>query len=359
MSAARTPLAEYSPSRIAIIKPSALGDIVHALPVLTALRCRYPQAHLAWVVNSSYEPLLKGHPDLNETIPFDRAGLRKGWRAALGCFRSLWREVRRRDVDLAIDLQGLFRSGLMTWATGASRRVGLSTAREGAHWFYTDRVPVSPGEIHAVDRYWLVAEALGAGGGPKEFRLPSFESEAAWVEATLRSCPGPWLMVGVGARWQTKRWPPRHFAALLQRAQSAFGGTALFVGSAEDSAAALAALQELRGPGLLLTGRTTLTQLGALLSRADVMLANDTGPLHLAAALGRPVVASYTCTRVRLTGPYGHFHTAVETRVHCAGSLLKKCSRLECMDELTPERLWPLLEEVLSRWQKSHNNRSA
>ena len=100
-----------------------------------------------------------------------------------------------------------------------------------------------------------------------------------------------------------------------------------------------------------LTGRTTLPRLAAVLARADAMLANDTGPLHLAAALGRPVVAPYTCTKVRLNGPYGGERGAVESRVWCQGSYLKRCGRMECMAELTPERLWPVLYEVLRRWE--------
>ena len=211
--------------------------------------------------------------------------------------------------------------------------------------------------------------SIATGGSPRTWaraegeEVPAaaaFEAEEPWAEETLQAFSRPWLVVGVGARWQTKRWPGRHFADLLARCPGQFGGTAIFVGIRRGlGCGPRGRCRTCAVPSLLLTGRTTLPQLGELLSQADVMLANDTGPLHLAAALGRPVVAPYTCTRVRLTGPYGHFHTAVETQVHCAGSLLKKCPRLECMGELTPERLWPLLEEVLSRWQQSHNSRSA
>src|SRR5262245_16858641 len=134
-----TPLADYPARRIVLIKPSALGDVVHALPVLTALRRRFPAAHLAWVVNRTYEPLLRGHPDLDETIPFERG--RRGVWSALKYNAGFLAGLRRRRFDLVVDLQGLFRSGLMTLATGAARRVGLASAREGASWFYTDRVP--------------------------------------------------------------------------------------------------------------------------------------------------------------------------------------------------------------------------
>jgi lipopolysaccharide heptosyltransferase I len=348
-------LRDYDARRVALVKPSALGDIVHSLPVLTALRRRFPAAHLTWVVNRGYEPLLRGHRDLDDTLPFDRAVRRAGWGRSLTYYGRFLAELRRRRYDLLIDLQGLLRSGLMAAASGAARRVGFSSAREGAAWFYTDVVPVTKaeyGRIHAVDRYWRVAEALGVGDLPKEFHVPIPDDARLWARAALRDCPRPWLVLGVGSRWQTKRWPPGHFAALARRAQERFGGTALFVGGGDETSLAEAVRCRLAGPTCDLTGRTTLPQLAAVLEQADVVLANDTGPLHLAAALGRPVVAPYTCTSVRLTGPYGALGGAVETTVWCQGSRLKRCGRLDCMAELTPDRLWPPLREVLLSWEK-------
>src|SRR5450631_974739 len=119
----RPPLDQLTPARILLIKPSALGDIVHSLPVLSALRRRFPKAHLTWLVNLAYEPLIAGHPDLDATLTFDRGALKGGRRAALRSIISLWRTLRRGKFDLVLDLQGLLRSGLMTRATGATRRV--------------------------------------------------------------------------------------------------------------------------------------------------------------------------------------------------------------------------------------------
>jgi ADP-heptose:LPS heptosyltransferase len=169
--------------------------------------------------------------------------------------------------------------------------------------------------------------------------------------------PRPWLALGVGARWVTKRWPAGHFAELARRAQAEFGGSAVFVGSADEAPLARQVAEQLSGPALDLAGRTTLPQLAAVLALADAMLANDTGPLHLAAALGRPVVAPYTCTRVALHGPFGQSDGCAETAVHCAGSYVKRCGRLECMAELTPDRLWGALSARLSAWQR--HSRSA
>jgi ADP-heptose:LPS heptosyltransferase len=270
---------------------------------------------------------------------------------ALNFARFLSR-LRARRFDLVLDLQGLLRSAVMTLATGAARRVGLSSAREGAAWSYTDVVPVDDyNALHAVERYWLLAEALGAGAGPVRFRVPASEPAGRWAAELLRDCPRPWLVFGVGARWTTKRWPPRHFAELARRAQARFGGTVLFVGGKDEAALARQAAAALSGPVRDLTSATTIPQLTALLRQADAVVANDTGPLHLAAALGRPVVAPYTCTQVRLTGPYGAFAACVETEVWCRGGLRKHCDRLECMAELTPDRLWPILDGVLTTWE--------
>jgi lipopolysaccharide heptosyltransferase I len=351
--AVRTPLAEYPARRIALIKPSSLGDIIHSLPVLTALRRRFPHAYIAWIVNRSYELLLRGHPDLDEVIPFDRTHSAGDLRAALLRHLQFCRQLRDRSFDLVIDLQGLFRSAVISLISGAGRRVGLSAAREGAPWFYTDVVPVADvNAIHAVDRYWLAAEALGAGAGPKQFTVPVSTADRDWAETALAGCPRPWLMVGVGSRWETKRWPLEHFTTLLRKAQERYGGTAVFVGGRDESLLARKVARRLHGSFCDLTGQTILPHLAAVLEQADVMIANDTGPLHLAAALGRPVVAPYTCTKVLLNGPYGAERGTVETRVWCQGSYLKRCDRLECMTELTPFRLWPILQEVLHAWEQ-------
>ena len=340
----KPPLSDLRPERIALIKPSALGDVVHTLPVLHALRQRFPAACITWVINRSLEPLLAGHPDLDETLPFDRHG---GLRAGV----KLARELHRRRFDLVLDLQGLLRTGLMCAATRAVRRVGLCSAREGARLFYSDVVQDDL-KLHAVDRYWRVANALGAGQWPKQFVLPIPDAARQWVEETVglrrfQLLDPPYIVVAPGSRWVTKRWP--HFAELVNRAQRRFGGTAILVGSGDEVALSHFIAAKISGECLDLTGKTTLPQLAALLAKADVVLANDSGPLHLAAALGRPVVAPYTCTEIARHGPYGQ-NGAVLTSVWCRGSYLKRCSRLECMAELTPDRLWAVLDEVLTRW---------
>ena len=343
------------PQRIAIVKPSALGDIVHSLPVLTALRKRFPGGHISWIVNRGYAPILEQHSDLNEIVPFDRGALRKGWIKGGWDFARFLKHLRLHRFDMVIDLQGLLRTGLMTLATGASVRIGLASAREGAMVCYTHRIDDRADVRHAVDRYWRVIEALGDAPAVKAFHVPVQAEARIWACENLREYPRPWLAVGVGSRWLTKRWPPEHFAALVRRAQERFGGSALFVGAPEEAGLAQQAAALVPRATCQLTGKTTLPQLVAVLAEVDAMIANDTGPLHLAVALGRPVVAPYTCTLIERTGPYGQDERAVATSIWCRGSYLKTCPRMECMAELTPARLWPALEMILRTWHQQHH----
>ncbi|MCZ2342313.1 MAG: glycosyltransferase family 9 protein [Bacteroidales bacterium] len=338
--------------RIALIKPSALGDIVHTLPVLTALRRKFPDATITWIVNQSYESLLTGHPHLTDTLAFERGRFRQGFRASCTYTVHFLNALRRRRFDLVIDLQGLLRTGLMTASTAAPIRVGFANAREGARWFYTHAVAVPDAEtIHAVDRYWRVAEWLGAGATTKEFLLPVRPEEIRAAERELDGLPRPWLAMAVGSRWVTKQWPPEYFAELANRAFAAAGGSVILVGVANDCTLSQQVRSGLRAPALDLTGKTSLPRLTAILALADVMIANDTGPLHLAAALGRPCVAPYTCTKTVKHGPYGVPGAGVETTAPCGGSYLKRCPHgFRCFNDLTPKRLWEPLSEVLRSW---------
>ncbi len=333
-------LRSLDPKRVCIIKPSALGDVINALPALGVLRARWPGATIAWVVNHSFRGLLDGNPAIDEVIAYDRAGTRFSL-GGLTRFARFLAGLRSREFDLAIDLQGLLRSGLMTGATGAPVRVGLADFREGSTRFYTHRIPPPPPESHAVDRLLRVAGAFGADVADARHVLPLGEPDRRWARSVLAGVARPRLVLNLGARWVTKRWPPEHFAEVARRADRERGAGLVAIGAPEDApsvAALVATLAPL--PVLDLCGRTSLPQLAALAAEADVVLSNDTGPLHLAAAVGARVVGVYTCTSPRLNGPYGPRARAVETGVWCKASYVKTCDRLECMAELTPDRVW-------------------
>jgi lipopolysaccharide heptosyltransferase I len=351
MRRSRRNLADIEPRRVCLIKPSSLGDVVHALPTLAALRDRWPSARFAWVVNSGLRGLLDGHPLLDEVIPFDRArvGLSP---SGLAAFASFLRSLRRERFDVAIDLQGLLRSGLMTAATRAPVRVGLSSAREGATRFYTHRVADSPQHPHAVDRLLAVARAFGAPIDPPRFLVALSPTDRDWARNALAEVSRPRIVLNVGARWETKRWPPSSFAAVARRAVEERGAGLIAVGAPEDRPL-VDRLRANLGPWPLLDlcGRTSLPRLAAIAAECDLFLSNDTGPLHLAAAAGARVLGIYTCTKPEWTGPYGPNAHFVQSAIGCAGSCLKTCGRMECMAELTPDRVWKAvrahLDEVL------------
>jgi len=358
--AAAVNLAELEPRRVCLIKPSALGDVVHATPVLAALRDRWPHAHIAWVVNRGLAPLINGLPELDELIPFDRTGSAagpRGWMQTLGFFQSL----RRRKFDLTVDLQGLLRSGLMTAATRAPVRVGLTSAREGSIHFYTHTIAPLPGTVHAVDRYLDVARALGATIREPRFLVPISAADRLWAQQTLAHLPGPRLIINVGARWETKRWPPEQFAAVANRAAAERGASIIAVGAPEDRPTVDTFRLALGGeaPWLDLCGRTSLPQLAALAAESDLVLSNDTGPLHLAVAAGARVVAVFTCTVPEKTGPYGPRVKVVKSEIWCAGTCVKTCPRMECMTELTADRVWRVVARQLDHVSRLERKTSA
>ena len=342
-------IARLEPARVCIIKPSSLGDIIHSLPILAALRAHWPSAHIAWLVNRSYQDVLSGHRHLDELIVYDRAGKRDDSRG-LGGTTGLFDRLSRGKFDLTIDLQGLLRSALMTMATRAGMRVGMLDAREGARWFYTDQVDAPRLGIHAVDRVIRVARHLGVIVVEPQFDLPIGEAERRWAVESLAEVPSPRIVLNLGARWLTKRWPPENFAAIARRAVSEFGAGLIVVGSTEDRPLVDTFLRLVAPlPVLDLCGRTRLLQLAALTVESDLVISNDTGPLHLAAAAGARVLGIYTCTDPALTGPYGSRASIVKSCVWCAPSFIKRCSRLECMTELTPERVWPAVKDQIER----------
>src|SRR3989442_9796205 len=204
-------------SRILIIKPSSLGDIVHALPTVAALRRRFPSARITWLVKREWAAVLEDNPHLDEVLALDLSP--KGWPAA-------WRAVRAGRFDTVVDLQGLLRSALLGWISGAPVRIGFANGREGSPWFYTERVPVPSPSMHAVDRYLLTAKYLGADPGevkPSEFPLPHDTQAEARVEVLLAAAgvqAGATLVaMNPSARWDTKRWPSESFAAVGDRLQ--------------------------------------------------------------------------------------------------------------------------------------------
>jgi lipopolysaccharide heptosyltransferase I len=337
-----TPVGFTSPPRkILIIKPSAIGDVVHALPVLNLLRRKWPAAHVSWLVTPACAGLLERHPQLDEVIRFERREFGRGWKSptVAADFYRFTRSLRRRNFDLVIDLQGLFRSGWLAWSTRAPVRVGQAAAREGAWLFYTHRVPTGSPEQHAIERYLTIAQALGCERGPVEFHFAVDDIDRRHVEALV---PGRYAVLMPGTNWPTKMWPVERFAALVAPLRERLGLESVVAGGPDTMGLAA------NIPGATsLAGRTDLRQLVALLERAELVVANDSGPMHIAAALGRPLVTPYGPTNPVRTGPYRRQDSVVRLDIPCSPCYSRKCSHQSCLQWLGIEPVLALAERQL------------
>lgn len=322
--------------RILFVKPSSLGDVVHAMPALAALRRRFPRASITWLVKRQWAGIVERVEGIDAICAVE-PGL-AGWLAQVP-------RLRAQGFDLAVDLQGLFRSGAMAWLSGCKTRIGFANAREGSPCFYTQTVPVPTPDMHAVDRYLLVTAALGASTqGEPEFLFRPLHEDRSLV-ADLLSRQGlpadtSWIAMNVSARWATKRWPRESFAAVADRLQQEGVGRVVLIGGPDERADTEAVKQLMRTAPADLTGQTSTGLLPALLQAASLLITNDSGPMHVAAAVGTPIVALFGPTSPLRTGPYGRAHLALTGGVACSPCFSRHCRnrvRLECLTSLSPD----------------------
>ena len=338
--------------RILLIKPSSLGDIVHAMPTLAALRERFPQAEVTWLVKRQWASFVEVIKGVDHVCAVEQ-GLR-GWLGRVP-------DLRAARFELVVDLQGLFGSGAMAWLTGCSRRVGFANAREGSPVFYTQRVAVPNGSMHAVDRYLLVAEALGAARQTDpRFDFADRAEDRGAAEALLTAAgiraSAPWIAMNVSARWETKRWPAQHFAEAADLLAEAQHIPVIFTGGPAERPETRAVMARMRTKAVDLTGQTPVGLLPSLLRRAAVFVTNDSGPMHIAAAVGTPVVALFGPTDPEKTGPYGEGHVVLSNPVECRPCFRRECFRavtLECLTGVTPEQVVRAVQQQLGRLDRS------
>jgi heptosyltransferase-1 len=349
-------LREARPHRICVIKPSGLGDVIQALPLLAVLKAQYPEAEISWVINRQFANLVETHRLIDELLFYDRkGGFRAGWK--------LLRELRARRFDLVFDLQGLLRSGMMTLATGAPLRVGLESAREGSHLATHLSLRNTGRMLPAYQRYWRLAEVLGLKHAKSETGIRILDADREWVDEHLPKSESRILAIHAGATWVTKRWAATKFAAIASRAAREYGFQLAIIGSPNERAlaTAIASIIRERLPKSVadtsiynFAGQTTLRQLAALLDSVDFLLTNDAGPMHLADAVGTPVCAIFLCTSSERSGPSGPQHRMVNCKLDCAGSYRKRCpysglQKMQCKEELSVENVWQAFTDMVDQ----------
>lgn len=341
--------------KILILKPSSLGDVVHALPVLRLLKSHLPQSEIYWWLDAGLEPLLEGDRDLAGVISFHRrrwSGVAR-WPEMLASLRA----IRAQRFDWAIDLQGLARSGIFAWLSNAKLIVGLDNeregAREGAQAFYDLTPPRAAPGSHAVDRYLAVLPLLKVPFHRNFAWLPERPQIAAQIDKKWNPRPGPWITLLPGARWDNKRWPVAKFIALVRRLRVSSGLRFAVLGGMEDVALGQAIAADNPDRCLNLTGQTSLWEMIEWLRRSRLIIANDTGPVHVAAALGRPLIAFYGPTSPLNTGPYGMLGSAIQiTSLPCVPCYKSTCSYhqpLACLEGISPDLVYNKAREELQK----------
>ncbi|HLZ34575.1 MAG TPA: lipopolysaccharide heptosyltransferase II [Nitrospira sp.] len=333
--------------RILLIKPSSLGDIVHAMPTLAALRRAYPSATVTWLVKRQWSDLVERIDGVDRVWAVDQG--MKGWLSQVSALRAA-------RFDVAVDLQGLFRSAAMGWLSGAPHRVGFANAREGSPWWYNQRVPVPTVDMHAVDRYLLVAKAMGAiVPGPVEFRFRTPQADHDRIDQLLREAgvatESRWVAMNVSARWPTKRWPSASFAALADRLVAEGFGPVLFMGGPDEREDVAAVREMMKAGSFDLSGALPVGLLPAFLSKAALLITNDSGPMHIAAAVGTPVVALFGPTSPVRTGPYGPNHAVLTHKIPCSPCFRRSCRnaiKLECLNLVSPEQVMAAVRTQLA-----------
>jgi heptosyltransferase I len=295
--------------KILLIKPSSLGDVVMALPALSALRRSFPQARISWLIRPEFASLIEGHPHLDEIILFNRKLHGKAWYnlTAGRDLLALLIKLRASRFDVVLDLQGLLRSGLLAWFSGCPRRFGPRW-REMAHLFYTTSLPPRLEWVHVVDYYLKLVAALGATDVRPEFLLPEKPVAAGAVHVLLaqhRVPPDRYAVIIPGSAQASKCWPAERFAALVDRLASEHGLAVVATGSKAEKPMIEAIRSLAQYPPANLAGETALPELVEVLRRARLVVSNDTGPGHIAAALGRPLVMMFSWSNPLRVGPYG------------------------------------------------------
>jgi lipopolysaccharide heptosyltransferase II len=324
--------------------------VVQALPVLRLIKRHLPASEIYWWIDSHLAPLLEGDPDLADVVLFER----RRWATPVH-WSEIWHSVlwlRQQDFDWVIDLQCLMRSGVFAWLANGKLSIGLDEPREGARGFYDHIVRRPSALTHAVDWYLLVLPALGV---PVDWGFQWLPPRPAAAESVRRQWPvdgARWIALQPGARWLNKRWPVESYAELVRLLATANPGFHFAVLGGEDDRP-LGELIARVDPArcLDLAGRLSLPEMVEWIRLSELMVSNDTGPMHVAAALGTPVVALFGPTEPRRTGPYGQLDHVLQLNLPCVPCLKARCGYakpFECLRAIPPAAVFDAVQRRLS-----------
>jgi len=353
---------ELSGKRILIIKPSSLGDVVHTLPLVHALKRWYPGTRLGWIVQDVYAELLERDTAIDQVYPIHisstsdphagRLAYLHAFRETVKTFRLLRGQLREAPYDLVLDLHASFRSGLLGRTNPGGMRVGFKGARE-LNTFFQDQLLEVPGGIeHAVEKNLLFCDYLGCSVAAEDFFMCSGRKDEAVVQSFLDRqglAEGTVIVyANPAARWQTKFWPAAKWAELADRLVGR-GAQILFGGSGQDKVYIQSITRLMKTRSLVSAGDLTLVQSVALMQRCALYVGLDSGPMHMAALAGVPVVALFGPTHPARVGPYGVEHRIVRAvELDCLECRKRFCPQLRCMQDISVDRVYGAALELLA-----------
>lgn len=329
------------PQRILILRMSAAGDIIHGTPVAHALRTAFPEAYIAWLVEDRFANLLEGNPDLNELIIVPRRAWQK-WSTGrrIQTVMELMRKIRSLHFTTTLDLQGLTKSALPGFLSGAKERIGFAgrDGRELSRLLNTKLV--SSSSTHVVDKNLDLLAPLGIERGEAIFHVPSGgDGKIDRFLQTNSLQPGCFALINPGAGWEAKRWPVDRFAEVSKELSQLTGNKSVVTWGGALEKKMAEAIVDAGEESCIIAPDTDLRELWLLLSNGRLLVSSDTGPLHMAAAAGVPTVALFGPTTGARNGPYGDRHEIIQGR--CANHPLcwkkRYRSMCRCMDTIQPD----------------------
>jgi heptosyltransferase I len=365
--------------RILLIKLSAIGDVVQTFPVLNRLRHRYPAARIDWLTTPGMTDLLQHNPAITNVIEFAREEWSAPWRLTpfTGTARLI-AQLRATQYDLVVDLQGQLRSAILAFASGAPVRIGFDKprsdiwkasprklpdearkhawrgAREGSWLAYTDHIPVPTLDIPPVERNLGAAALLGIDGADPDFSFPIPQEATTRIDGLLDYYgigKARQIAIAPGTNWETKRWRTEGFAEVARHFMQK-GLAVTLIGSERERAACDEVVA--RAPGAInLAGETTLSELAALIRSASLCVTNDSGPMHFAVALDRPVVAIFGPTDPIWAGPYRRDNAVLRAGLPCSPCYFRQLSRCPhdhaCMTDVAASAVIERVESIVAK----------
>jgi heptosyltransferase-1 len=312
---------------ILIVKLSAIGDVIHALPVARALKQTYPDARITWVVEKPAYDLLTNNPDIDEIIIFNKPKF-KSLTGLLSNGYRLSKLLKSHHFDLAIDLQGLFKSAAISYLSDAPKRLVYCNARELSGKI-GQRICGKHENDHVVDRYLDVAQHLGCKIDQVQFPMNITEVEAQKAEAIANHAglrlENPYVVLAPGTNWPSKCWPTTHFAKLADQLYDT-NIVPVIIGGPNDKRLAEEIIANTKIPPIDLTGKTSLKQLAYIIKKSQTFVGGDTGPMHLAVAVGAKIVTIFGPTDPKRNGPYGENHSILTPDVPCICCWKRQCT---------------------------------